>query len=851
MSQGRIFPLLGPAAVLYLIAEVIASSSRLDVTAVLMLALALALSALPVRALRREDALPGARRVALLGVLAGAALVRWANPGLPSLYLDLAFAFALSLLAAGTVHLASNTPDRPEALARNRRAIAFVTGALALASWAAAGLAVLPVFDLFGTTILVSPRLALALPAFAMLALAAALALRLARRRLKSSPEALASGAWAQLGLGAALLAAVAVAALLATGVVSRGSISARLIIALGAAALVSGHVAMLGGRRQTYAGRSTRRVLASVTSVLAVGAIGSQLAPRIPVDPVGAGASLAFAVALAALLYRAARLLFDRLLAPHRGMLLRAVDEALDAAVGATSLEELGAAILPPLRRASGTIEGEPLLFTLHPARRVRVDAAGVAHVEERDPSPAILEHLTPKSGEIVVSAPLLEQVVRRADLRPLVDALEREDALALVPLSREQELEGFLIVPRGTRRAALTLEEIDRLERLGKSVSAQVALLSAEERARGRVGEALRERDALDHELEKVQEELAKLRADAEILRSAGPPARAATKAIAYSPAMRAVIKRVHEVAPLDAPALLVGRDESALERVGQLLHETSGRNEGPIVVADCAAVRPERAEAALFGDSAAMQPGWLRVAEGGTCLLLDVPALSLDAQAKLAEALATRQAHPADGAAAYPIDARVVATSRFALEALLETGRFDVELHRRLEPLTLHVPSLASRREDLPSLILLALDRSCRIAGREVMGIDPDALEVLVAYEWPGNLRELGSVIERAVSRASGPNVRLADLPALTLPEEPDVEEDEDAKTDEGDPLRGTFAEIEARALSHALVLAENNKSEAARMLGLKRTTFLDKLKRHGMLGEAKKGAEGTAA
>src|SRR5690606_33314903 len=126
---------------------------------------------------------------------------------------------------------------------------------------------------------------------------------------------------------------------------------------------------------------------------------------------------------------------------------LLHAVDEARAAAAGVTSLEELGAAVLPPLRRASGTLESEPLLVTLHPPRQVRVDAAGGAHVDEREASPAILEHLSARPGEVVVSAPLVEQVVRRADLRALVDALVREDALAIVPLSMDLELEGYLV--------------------------------------------------------------------------------------------------------------------------------------------------------------------------------------------------------------------------------------------------------------------------------------------------------------------------------------------------------------------------------------------------------------------
>jgi hypothetical protein len=315
---------------------------------------------------------------------------------------------------------------------------------------------------------------------------------------------------------------------LLAFGeIIDVASVQARAILALGAAALVAGHVAMLSARRRAHAGRNTRRVLATVTAVLAVAAIGGQLAHRVPRDAIGVGATLALAIVLAAIFYRVASELLHRLLAPFGGRLLSALDEARAGSVGVSSLEELGAAVLPPLRRGSATLEADPLLFILHPPRQVRADAAGVAHVTEREPSPAILEHLSAKPGEVVVSAPLVEQVVRRPDLRALVEALAREDALAIVPLSMNLELEGYLIVPRGRRRAALTLEEIARLEALARTLSAQVAMLSAQERARLRTGEAIAARERLEEALEAASEEIAKLRADARVLRAGGAPA------------------------------------------------------------------------------------------------------------------------------------------------------------------------------------------------------------------------------------------------------------------------------------------------------------------------------------
>jgi len=125
-----------------------------------------------------------------------------------------------------------------------------------------------------------------------------------------------------------------------------------------------------------------------------------------------------------------------------------------------------------------------------------------------------------------------------------------------------------------------------------------------------------------------------------------------------------------------------------------------------------------------------------------------------------------------------------------------------------------------------------VLLALDRACRVLGREIVGIDAPALDALRAREWHGNLRELDSVIEQAVARAQGTKVVVADLPPA-----PGVAAYEDA-----DPLMGTYEQLERRILARALERAAGNKSEAARMLGLKRSTFLDKLRRFGLEDKA---------
>ena len=134
---------------------------------------------------------------------------------------------------------------------------------------------------------------------------------------------------------------------------------------------------------------------------------------------------------------------------------------------------------------------------------------------------------------------------------------------------------------------------------------------------------------------------------------------------------------------------------------------------------------------------------------------------------------------------------------------------------------------IPPLRARREDVPSLSLLAIDRACRVLGRDALGIDQAAMGALVDHEWPGDVAELELVLELAVGKTRGTTIQASDLPPLVWPTDQKEES-----------LDGTFAEVERRLLQRALRRSAGNKSEAARRLGLKRTTFLDKLRRYGL-------------
>jgi DNA-binding NtrC family response regulator len=288
-----------------------------------------------------------------------------------------------------------------------------------------------------------------------------------------------------------------------------------------------------------------------------------------------------------------------------------------------------------------------------------------------------------------------------------------------------------------------------------------------------------------------------------------------------------MRALLDRVDDLAASTTPVLFVAERGLPLAPLAHLLHHAGGRGPRPFVVAECATARSEQSLHALLGNGERESLGWLRLAGDGTLLLCDLPALSLDAQRALDAAMAER-------------GPRIVASCLRDPDALVEDGAILPELRARFRA-CLRVPPLRERSDDLPSLCLVALDHSARVLGRPVCGIEPDAQARLLGYAWPGNLAELHALIERAVARCEGPRITLADLSAVGLGA---------PIAKDGHPLDDTLERVERRVLKRALERTSGNRSEAARLLGLKRTTFLDKLRRHG-LEQAQRSRAGTGA
>ncbi|MBW2463812.1 MAG: sigma-54-dependent Fis family transcriptional regulator [Deltaproteobacteria bacterium] len=849
MSQARVVPLLGPALVLYLIADVASEAAGLTLGGWVVSSVAFLCSVAAIAVPRRPPG-GGTRRVPLLGVSLALSLLP-AITTETSQVAEIARVLGVTVAAALMIDLSLDVPDAPRRLDHGLLG-RLVPAVLTVAIGLVAVLAHLP-GDAAGD-ILVPARWADAPHHLLLAALLLALGLRLLRRRLGSSPEALARNGWPLFGIAVSLLAVLTDRALWLTRPAAAPELMRALPVVV-AVALTASHIFLVDERQSESSGSTIRRMVASFLTLAIVTFLAVSLAPWAPREAVGVGIAAALLVVVGAFVHRAVTPMIGRLLAPHGRQLLDAIIQAEGRLGRVTSLVELGHAVLPPLRGGEGRGETTAIIYSVDPALEVRSDQAGEGHVRSQPMPDALLERLLERPGEVLVASKIEALVVRRPALRALSGALTSVDALAALPLAVDGELEGALVVPRGRRRSALALEEIRALEGLAQRVSGLVALLSAEHRARARAGDGATEKQELEERIEFLEEERDHLRLEARSLKSGPRAGRMAGTVVAYSAAMKRLMVRVGDIAALDAPVLLLAEGGAAVEQVANAIHRQSGRADGPLVVADSSALRPEDAAAALFGRQGDdPKPGWLSLARGGSLFIADIPALPLEVQRRLADALAEREARPVGATGAEPIDVRVIAAARTPLEDLVAQDVFDAELARWLSPLQASVPSLRERPEDIPSLTLLAIDRACRLFARPTLGIDDEALALLGDHDFPGNVRELTWLVTRAVAGASAERLAADDFRVLGVGRDhDDLDETPDELTDEASnahPYDGTLRDLERRILVHALETAEGNKSEAARLLGLKRTTFLDKLRRHDLAPPGKRAGQSEA-
>ncbi len=492
----------------------------------------------------------------------------------------------------------------------------------------------------------------------------------------------------------------------------------------------------------------------------------------------------------------------------------------------GRTMLEDIAPGILVPLTRALGEANGLPELYTLEPPLRIRLDVGERANIKSVSAPSAITRAAFVDDHHGVLDLiSLRAKAVREPCVREAVDAMEHRAIGCVLPCVHLDHTEGLLLLPLLDRSETLSRAELEELGRLGDSLGGVLASALAQRRADTHIHQLSGLRREAQDRITTLEGELEQLRGQCDVLGRG--LAEDQTLHVAYSQSMRRVQTRAIELAPVTDPILLVAPAGSPVLPVSRFIHDRGPRWEAPFVVADCSAAPPGQVMSLLFGSERERRTGWFQSATGGTLLLRDLPALCKPAQTRLAAALIAQDA-PLDGGEDHrPVRPRIIATSRAPLSELRRRGALDPDLASCFSQPVLTIPPLRERREDVPSLALLAIDRGCRVLAREPVGIAQEAMGALVDHDWPGDVAELELVIELAVAEASTQTIALGDLPPLAWP-----------GTDEGESLSGTYLEVECRLLERALLRSGGNKSEAARMLGLKRTTFLDKLRRHGL-------------
>ena len=307
-----------------------------------------------------------------------------------------------------------------------------------------------------------------------------------------------------------------------------------------------------------------------------------------------------------------------------------------------------------------------------------------------------------------------------------------------------------------------------------------------------------------------------------------------------IGTSQAMQHVKEIVSKVAATDSPVLIEGESGTGKELVAAAIHRLSARAKRPFLPVNCSAIPPDLLESEFFGHvrgafsgAVADALGLFRGANQGTIFLDEIAELSPSLQVKLLRVLQEMQVRPVGSTKAYPVDVRVIAATNRDLDRAMVDGTFRQDLFYRLNVVRVSLPVLRTRRDDIPALVSHFLRRFNRRFRREVRGMAPEALAALSAYDFPGNVRELENLIERAYAMGARDQITLADLPSLTKTSAPSL-----APAASGRPIP-TLAEVEKELILRALDTFKGDKEVAARALGISRRTIYRRLKEYGML------------
>jgi two-component system response regulator AtoC len=335
---------------------------------------------------------------------------------------------------------------------------------------------------------------------------------------------------------------------------------------------------------------------------------------------------------------------------------------------------------------------------------------------------------------------------------------------------------------------------------------------------------------------EREQLREEVGRLRSQVRADRKFG-------EIVARSPAMINALEVAQKVAGHPSPVLISGASGTGKELVARLIHRESDRSNGPFVPVNCGAIPETLLESEFFGyvkgaftGADRDRSGLFEAASGGTLFLDEVGELPASLQVKLLRALQDGEIRRLGGNDSLEVDVRVIAATNRDLEGMVQQGDFREDLYYRLAVVPIHLPALCRRREEIPDLVHHFLTRHRERLGVKVTSISPEAMEGLLSYRWPGNIRELENLLERVVVLADGSEIQSADLPEDILHPSPDRAPID--LSDDDLSVKRHSAELERVLIRRALERTGGNKTQAAELLELSPRALRYKIQDYGL-------------
>jgi len=319
--------------------------------------------------------------------------------------------------------------------------------------------------------------------------------------------------------------------------------------------------------------------------------------------------------------------------------------------------------------------------------------------------------------------------------------------------------------------------------------------------------------------------------------------------------SPAMKQLERLIAKVAPTDSTVLVTGESGTGKGVIARQIHQQSQRADGPFIPVNCGAIPENLMESELFGhikgsftgaDKA--RKGLFLEADKGTIFLDEIGELPLALQVKLLHVIEEKTVRPVGGEQAKRADVRIVAATNRDLSQMVAEGRFREDLYFRLSVFHVHSPPVRERRQDIPGLVRFLLQKGAKRLGN-VGGIslEPDVEDILTAYEWPGNVREMENVVDRALILADEGRISRDDLPPQILRSAP-AGKNGAAVADSGDSLREQVRRFEASVINKAIADAGGDRRTAAQKLGIGLSSLYRKLEEYEALGLVQDGSKG---